>query len=252
MTITAENFRPLFSAPKKLQPSLVGKSKSDPFKILKTAQILRLCRELPASALKVWLYHYGRSGPGDTSFALVDTIALGTNQSIDTVKKARKLLRRECWLITVGTERLGNRGRMPVEWAVFPGESRHQADFPPSVERRQKAEKQAGKKPPTEVDSENLKSTPPYPPAGAVGEPTAQQFLETVQISFCRELIEVTFHDRTQRSLFRRFWTSTKRETFVGSRAFEVVARFNSIGLDARIMPAVAPSRPCAEVVARG
>ena len=120
MTITAEDFD-LFFRRQKLQPSLVGKSKSDPFKILKTAQILRLCRELPASALKVWLYHYGRSGPGDTSFALVDTIALGTNQSIDTVKKARKLLRRECWLITVGTERLGNRGRMPVEWAVFPG-----------------------------------------------------------------------------------------------------------------------------------
>ena len=116
VTITAENFRPLFSAPKKLQPSLVGKSKSDPFKILKTAQILRLCRELPASALKVWLYHYGRSGPGDTSFALVDTIALGTNQSIDTVKKARKLLRRECWLITVGDRATGkprpNAGRV--------------------------------------------------------------------------------------------------------------------------------------------
>ena len=122
------------------------------FKILSAAKIRRLCSELPPAALKVWLYHFGRSNKQDTSYPNLETIAVETNQNIQTVKHARKWLRENGWLVTEGRRRAGQFSAS-VERCAFPHAPR--AVFPP-VGKSPQVEKPSTVIPPTEVDSKNL------------------------------------------------------------------------------------------------
>ena len=119
------------------------------FKILTAAKIRRLCSELTPAALKVWLYHFGRSNKQDTSYPNLETIAVETNQNIQTVKHARKWLRENGWLVTEGRRRAGQFSAS-VERCAFPHAPR--VVFPP-VEKGPQVEKPSTVFPPTEVDS---------------------------------------------------------------------------------------------------
>ena len=155
MSSTVTNFE-RFAAPEKPPPAKA--SEEDSFKQLRSVQIKRLCKELTPSALKVWLYHHSRSGPEDTSYPSVQTIARETDQNEDTVRDARKLLKLGGWLIEVGKKRLGNRGYVPILQTTFPTE-RLTGSFSRSVNTPLPRKKPAGENSPTEVDSKHKVKT---------------------------------------------------------------------------------------------
>ena len=107
----------------------------EPFKTLTAANMRRLCQELSPAALKVWLYHFSRSGPADTSFAKLETIASGTDQNVQTVKLARKRLVKTRWLTKAGRQRLGGRLSVPIFRCTIPQRpGPRRVEIPPFVE----------------------------------------------------------------------------------------------------------------------
>jgi hypothetical protein len=124
----------------KFRPARASTGAREPFKILTTAEMRRLCRELTPAALKVWLYHYARSGEDDTSFPRLDTIASETNQNVKTVKHARKFLRKEGWLDTMGWRRVHSGRGVPIERAIFPAQASLKAENPASNTRKLKVQ----------------------------------------------------------------------------------------------------------------
>jgi hypothetical protein len=73
----------------------------------------------------------------------------------------------------------------------------------------------------------DTKSTPPTPPLARGAE-----------ISFFfvgRDRVEVTFRDREQKKLFRRFWTKARSDSYIGAQGSDVVDRLKSLGLDAKV-----------------
>lgn len=134
-----------------------GKSR-EPFKTLTAANIRRLCRELSPAALKVWLYHFSRSGRADTSFPKLETIASGTDLNLQTVKLARRQLVETRWLVKVGQERLGVRLSVPVFRCAIPQRPGPRwVENPPSVKPTLGGNSTPARwveNPPTGVDSE--------------------------------------------------------------------------------------------------
>jgi len=126
-----------------------------PFKKIDCADLRRLAG-LPPAALKVWLYHHGRSGEGDTSFPRLDTIALDTNQNTQTVKRARKWLRKNGWLVTTGWKPVHLGRGVPIEQAVFPPQSALRVENPPLNASPLRVGKSPGGKPTPEVDSKTF------------------------------------------------------------------------------------------------
>jgi hypothetical protein len=114
---------------------------------------LRRLAGLPPAALKVWLYHHGRSGENDTSYPSLETIASETGQNLQTVKRARKWLRLNGWLIDEGGHRTGGRASVRIIRCLIPPENpRPRVVFPPSVDRP-RVDSSTSNNPPTEVDS---------------------------------------------------------------------------------------------------
>ena len=149
---TEKSYRRRPEGAQKPQPVRAQSECREPFKILTAEKIRRLCYDLKPAALKVWLYHLSRSGPDDTSYPKLETIASETNQNIETVKIARKWLRENGWLVTEGHRWIGPFS-VPVERCAFP--PAQGLVFPP-VEKLPQTEKPAMVIPPTEVDSKNL------------------------------------------------------------------------------------------------
>jgi hypothetical protein len=210
-------------------PLLCASAKSgEPFKMLEASKIRRLCKELHPAPLKVWLYHYARSGRDDSSFPRLETIASDTDQNVQTVKLARKWLRDNGWLITTGQMRVGGQFSVPIERAEFP-EPSPRVDFPPTVPAPPRVEKPAAVNPPVEVDSDFSEvQSPPNPPL-------ARGAAQIAIIQLGREVIEVTLHDKQGKSRLRRFWTRRRAESYIGAQAFEVADRLKSLGFDAQI-----------------
>jgi hypothetical protein len=111
-------------------------NRRESFKQIDCADLRRLCQELSPSGLKVWLYHFSRSGPAGTSFAKLETIAEGTGQNLQTVKLSRKQLVETKWLVKKGHQRLGGRLSVPIFLCAFPPPQRpgpRRVEFPPTV-----------------------------------------------------------------------------------------------------------------------
>lgn len=106
----------------------------EPFKTLTVTGIRRLCQELTPAALKVWLYQYSLTGSADTSWAKLQTVALATNQNLQTVKLARKQLVEQKFLVKRGRQRLGERLSVPIFWCVIPQKpGPRRVENPPTV-----------------------------------------------------------------------------------------------------------------------
>jgi hypothetical protein len=134
-----------------------GKS-SEPFKILTAANMRRLCQELTPAALKVWLFHLARSGPTDASFPKLETVACGTDQSLKTVKSARRWLHENGWLLETSRKRFIGCLFVPVFRCTFPpAPGPRKVENPPTVDSSDEGQKlplvARGKNCPTEVDS---------------------------------------------------------------------------------------------------
>lgn len=70
---------------------------------------------LPATAFKVWMYHYIREGQTRESWPSLQTICEALNMSSKTVKKARKYLLDNGWLKKTGTrDRNSGEFKVPV------------------------------------------------------------------------------------------------------------------------------------------
>jgi hypothetical protein len=197
-----------------------------PFKQIDCVDLRRLAG-LPPVALKVWLYHHGRSGESDTSYPSLETIASDTGQNLQTVKRARKWLRSNGWLIDEGGHRTGGRASVRVIRCLIPSESpRPRVVFPPSVASRPRMDFSTSKNPPTEVDSKPLEVHPPLLPAERGGQQNAL-------IQHGNDLIEVVLHDRHEARDFRRAWTRDRANAYVGAQTYEVANRLRGLGFEA-------------------
>jgi hypothetical protein len=175
---TEQSYRRCPESVGKPQPIRAQGESGEPFKILTTEKVRRLCGELPAAALKVWLCHFSYSGEDLTSYPKLDTIASDTNQNIETVKIARKWLRENGWLVTEGRRWIGGRFSVSIERCAFPLSPR--LVFPP-VEKLPQTEKPSLAVPPTEVDSQFFEVEQPITAVGfsAHGSVTAIANIET-------------------------------------------------------------------------
>ena len=208
------------------RPPIRANGKRPAFKQIDCVDLRRLAG-LPPSALKVWLYHYGRSGEDGTSFAALKTIASDTNQNLETVKLARKWLRSNGWVIDEGGHRTGGRASVRVIRCLIPLENpRPRVVFPPSVVSRPRADFPTSENPPTEVDSKPFEVQPPLPPAKRGGQ-------QNILIQQGHDLIEIVLHDRHQAKSFRRWWTRDRANAYVGAQTYEVTNRLRSLGFEA-------------------
>jgi hypothetical protein len=126
----------------------------EPFKRIPCVDLRRLAG-LPPAPLKVFIYHLGRSGEDDTSFPRLDTIALDTNLNTQTVKRARRWLRENGWLVTTGWKPAHLGRGVPIERTAFPPQSALRVENPPSIAPL-RVEKSPGGKVTPEVDSKSF------------------------------------------------------------------------------------------------
>ena len=132
-----------------------------PFKQIACADIRRLCLELSPAALKVWMFHWGLTNKGDSSYAKLETIATATGLHSFTVKIARRWLRDNGWLELVRYRKFGP-ASLPELRCVLPGPMVQKTPSvgpgrvqkPPSLGSRRLKKTPWGmvQKPPTEVD----------------------------------------------------------------------------------------------------
>lgn len=105
-----------------------------PFKQITTANLKRLCLELPPAALKVFLYYLSLTGKPETSFARNETVATATDLNLETAKKAKKWLVDRGWLVKCGLKKLHGRLTLPIFRCTIPqhvtvgGKSTHRQD----------------------------------------------------------------------------------------------------------------------------
>lgn len=129
----------------------------EPFKTLTVTDMRRLCQELTPAALKVWLYQYSLSGSADTSWAKLRTVALATDQNLQTVKLARRQLVEKNFLVKRGRRRLGERLSVPIFWCVIPQKpGPRRVENPPTVGATEGGKSTLARwveNPPSEVDS---------------------------------------------------------------------------------------------------
>src|SRR6266702_2783426 len=112
-----------------------AKAKSRPFKKLYCDWRSRIFLELTSAELKVWLYHYLRSGKDDSSHPKLYTISKDTNLHQNTVKAARKGLRNKGWLVSKRLRGAKGRFAVPEETAVIPPQDKICATVPTAVQK---------------------------------------------------------------------------------------------------------------------